>query len=249
MLLLVRSRLTARRRPFARLAAAVAVAVFSASGGACTAESNGERDADGDGRGAGDSTTITAVTGETRSRSGGNGDGTAASDRLLACDLLDETTAGSILGGPVADPIATEGKGTDELAGRSGCAWATTDGASATLIELVRTDDMSDAVRRTGFSASARFTAARSQHPDVPIDGVGTRSFWVEEAATLHLLTGRTYVVVEVAVADPARSRSIATAIADVAVSRVAAADRQTGSDVNDGGGDSTRAPGGPDDE
>jgi len=146
-------------------------------------------------------------------------------DRITACGLLTPAEVGSALGGDVRPPEATDDASADALAGRSGCAWATRDDEAAALIELVRTDDMSPSVRRTGFSANARFSAARSRHPEAePVD-VGDRGLWVDEAATLYVLASRSYVVVEVAVQETSRAKQAAIALAVPAVRRLASSD------------------------
>ena len=147
---------------------------------------------------------------------------------VIACDLTTTEEVETALGADVRPPDATDDGGADALAGRSGCAWATTDGRSAALFELVRTDDMSSAVRRTGFSASARFNAARSRHRDAPSEDIGDRSFWVDEAATLYVLLDASYLVIEVATSDPPSARTLARRLAEPAVARLAAVSGQT---------------------
>ena len=151
-------------------------------------------------------------------------------ERLVACELIGEADAARALGGDVRAPVATDDEGADALAGRSGCAWTTHDGRSAALFELVRTDDMSGSVRRTGFSARARYDGARSRHHDAPeIPALGDRAFWVDEAATLYVLSGGSYLVVEVATPRHADAQGIAVALATPAVQRLALEARQTG--------------------
>jgi hypothetical protein len=122
-----------------------------------------------------------------------------------------------VLGAPVDPPIPSAGGGTDALAGRSGCAWATTDGAKAVLVQLVRTKDMSDQVRRTGFSAGARYAAAAKRHPDearATTDNV----FFVDEEATLHALSADSYLTIEVATTPPDTAEPTARALAERAM-------------------------------
>lgn len=143
--------------------------------------------------------------------------------RTTACDVLTEDDVSEVLGAPVGLPDAADDEGADVLAGRSGCAWATDDGTKAALVELVRTRDMSNSVRRTGFSGQARFAAARSRHPDAArMAATGDDAFWVEESATLHVLTGDDYLTFEVAVPEPATAQAIATGLADRAVRHLA---------------------------
>ena len=143
-------------------------------------------------------------------------------ERVTACSLLAAADVARALGAPVSDPDATTDEGADALAGRSGCAWATTGGQAAVLVELLRTDDMSDVVRRTGFSAAARFGAARSRHPEAESTTVGgAAALWVEELGMLHVLAGGNYVTFEVAMSSAARARSTAMALATRAVSRL----------------------------
>lgn len=144
-------------------------------------------------------------------------------DVMAACELLAPAEVAEILQGPVAAPVASRSSATDALAGRSGCAWATTDDAKAVLVQLVRTSDMADEVRRTGFSAAARFDAARGQHPDArEVPGVGDKAIYVEEAATLHVLVGRSYLTFEVAATPPSGVEALAVGLARQAVARLA---------------------------
>lgn len=148
-------------------------------------------------------------------------------ERLTACELLNRAQVSEILGGPVGRPAASRGNATDALAGRSGCAWATLDDDAAVLVELVRTADMADEVRRTGFSAAARFDAARGQHPQASDQaGLGDRAIYVEETAELHVLAGRSYLTFEVAARPPERGRALAVALASRAVARLQRGDQ-----------------------
>lgn len=135
--------------------------------------------------------------------------------RIVACDLVLTGDVETILGGPI-DPLAgTDNEGADELAGRSGCAITRADGTVAVLIELVRTDDMAVSVRRTGFSAQARFFAAISRverEPEPIGDDTDALSLWVDEEATMYVLDGRSYLVVEVA-SPPDQARPMADAL------------------------------------
>ncbi|MBW3614921.1 MAG: hypothetical protein KY439_06365 [Actinobacteria bacterium] len=152
----------------------------------------------------------------------GCGDAEGKPRRLAACELLVQTEVEEILQGAVAEPAASQSSATDALAGRSGCAWATHDGSKAVLVELVRTTDMADEVRRTGFSAAARFEAARGRHPAAKEEpGLGDRAIYVEETATLHVLVGRSYVTLEVAASPPSQVEGMAVALARQAVARL----------------------------
>jgi hypothetical protein len=142
-------------------------------------------------------------------------------DRLTACDLTTRADVADALGGPVSVPTAAEDAATDSLAGRTGCAWSRRDRSGAVLVELVRTADMAAAVRRTGFSAAARFEAARSRAAtQVPVE-LGDEAFWIEDESTLHVLRDRTYVVFEVAVTPTARAKPIANELARSALTRI----------------------------
>lgn len=154
------------------------------------------------------------------------GDDHTLPDRLTACELLQAREVEAALGGQVRDPDATGEASADVLAGRSGCAWATHDDQAAALMELVRTDDMSPSVRRTGFSATARFSAARSRHPAAAPVEIGDRGMWVEETATLYVLAARSYVVVEVAVREAARAKDVAMNLVTPALRRLSSDDR-----------------------
>lgn len=142
-------------------------------------------------------------------------------ERLTACELVTPRQVATALGGPVGEPARAEAA-TDTLAGRSGCAWSLADGARAALVELVRTNDMSSSVRRTGFSAAARFNAVVNEHGADELsvaDGrVGDRSIYVEENATLHVLSGRSYLTFEVAATPPSAVRPIALDLARRAI-------------------------------
>lgn len=96
----------------------------------------------------------------------------------------------------------------------------------AVLIELVRTDDMATSVRRTGFSAAARFAAVRNEHPNAETPTLeGAEAIYVEETASLYVLTGRSYVTIEVAATPPSIVRGIAVDVGTSAVARLARAD------------------------
>ncbi|MBW3557732.1 MAG: hypothetical protein KY454_12445 [Actinobacteria bacterium] len=152
----------------------------------------------------------------------GCGDAEGQPRRLAACQLLAKTEVEQILQGPVAGPAASQSSATDALAGRSGCAWATHDDSKAVLVELVRTTDMADEVRRTGFSAGARFDAVLGQYPNAKEEpGLGDRAIYVEETATLHVLVGRSYVTLEVAATPPPQVERMAVALAGRAVVRL----------------------------
>jgi hypothetical protein len=149
----------------------------------------------------------------------------AAQDRLTACEVVSAAEVTSAIGAPVGEPTGTSDAATDQLAGRSGCAWSSRDGAVAVLVELVRTRDMSRSVRRTGFSATARFDAARTDHPEAEDVDVGDRGLYVEESSKLWLLEGDDLAIVEVAVTPTTRAREIVVALGRRAASRLQRAD------------------------
>ncbi len=143
-------------------------------------------------------------------------------ERFTACSTVSRAELAKVLERPVGQPTASSGAATDALAGRSGCAWSSTDEDVAILIELVRTKDIATSVRRTGFSAAARFEAVRHEHPEElapPIEGAS--AVFVEEAASLHVLTGSSYLTIEVAATPPSTIRRIAVDLATLAVSRL----------------------------
>lgn len=147
-------------------------------------------------------------------------------ERLTACDVVARAEVARILDRPVSPPDQSSGAATDTLAGRSGCAWSSKDQQIAVLIELVRTADMASSVRRTGFSAAARFDAVRHEHPDAPSPAVaGAHTIYVEVAAALHVLTKRSYLTIEVAATPPQVIESIAVDLATRAVARLQEAD------------------------
>lgn len=119
------------------------------------------------------------------------------------------------------DEPASAEAATDRLAGRSGCAWSRTDDTRAVLVELVRTADMAASVRRTGFSASARFSAARTEFPNADSVDLADRALYVEEEATLHLLADGSYLTVEVAAQPPSTIRRLAEDLGREAVARL----------------------------
>ena len=141
-------------------------------------------------------------------------------DRLTACEVLPPETVARVIGGPLDEPASAEAA-TDLLAGRSGCAWSRTDDERAVLVELVRTADMAASVRRTGFSASARFDAVRTEFPDADVVELGDRTIYVEEEATLHVLVAGSYVTVEVAARPPSAIRELAEDLGREAVARL----------------------------
>ena len=143
-------------------------------------------------------------------------------DRLTACEVVTAREVATALGRDVTTPPAASDAATDQLAGRSGCAWSSADGAVGVLVELVRTDDMARSVRRTGFSATARFQAARADHPESATDD---RTLYVDEESTLWLLVDDSLVVLEVAASPTAEARRVAEALGTRAVSRLERAD------------------------
>lgn len=148
------------------------------------------------------------------------GDEPTEPERLTACAVLPRAAVERVIGGPLDEPASAEAA-TDLLAGRSGCAWSRTDDDRAVLVELVRTADMAASVRRTGFSASARFGAVRAEFPDAePVD-LGDRAIYVEEEATLHVLVAGSYVTVEVAARPPSTIRALAEDLGREAVARL----------------------------
>jgi len=150
----------------------------------------------------------------------------APPDRLTACEIVGRTEIARILERRVGAPNESSGAATDNLAGRSGCAWSSADARMAVLIELVRTGDMATSVRRTGFSAAARFAAVRNGHPDADQPAIdGAEAIYVEETASLHVLAGRSYVTIEVAATPPSIVRAIAVEIAVSAVARLSQTD------------------------
>ena len=129
-----------------------------------------------------------------------------------------------VLDGPVDEPASAEAA-TDQLAGRSGCAWTRLDDERAVLVELVRTEDMATSVRRTGFSASARFGAVRSQFPDAEALELGDRAIYVEAEGTLHVLVDGSYLTIEVAARPPSLVPGLAEDLGRRAVARLRQAD------------------------
>lgn len=146
-------------------------------------------------------------------------------DRLSACEVLPRADVEDVLQGPVDEPATAEAA-TDSLAGRSGCAWTRSDDSRAVLVELVRTRDMAASVRRTGFSASARFGAARNQFPEATEVELGDRAMFVESEATLHVLADGSYVTVEVAARPTADIPELAEELGRRAVARLRRSDR-----------------------
>lgn len=141
-------------------------------------------------------------------------------DRVTACEVVTEREVARVLGGAVDPPERAEAP-TDTLAGRSGCAWSRADGERAVLVELVRTKDMSSSVRRTGFSAAARFGNVRDEYPDAPSAGVGEQSLFVETEGTLHVLDRDSYLTFEVAATPPSAVPDLAEELARLAVARL----------------------------
>ena len=147
-------------------------------------------------------------------------------DRLTACEVLTAKEVASSIDRPVVTPPAAADSPTDQLAGRSGCAWSSKDGEVGVLVELVRTQDMARSVRRTGFSAAARFQAAASQHPDAHVGlGVGDRSLFIEEESELWVLVDDSLVVLEVAVTPTSETRRVAEALGSWLLPRLERAD------------------------
>lgn len=147
--------------------------------------------------------------------------------RIAACDLLRPNEVARVLGAAVDPATASAENATDDLAGRSGCAWSTTDHAKAVLVELVRTQDMATQVRRTGFSAAARYQAVRSDHPEAhPVPQLGQPALWLDGSATLHVLLGDSYLTFEVATTPPSDAEPIAVSLARLAITRMARFDR-----------------------
>ena len=147
-------------------------------------------------------------------------------ERLTACEVVTAAEVARALGAPVEEPPGTTDSATDQLAGRSGCAWSSEDGEKAVLVELVRTQDMSRSVRRTGFSATARYRAAADRHPEgEAIDDLGDRALYVEEASKLWVLDGDDLAIFEVAVTPTSGARPVALALGSKAVTRLQRAD------------------------
>jgi hypothetical protein len=146
-------------------------------------------------------------------------------DRLTACELVTAKEVATAIDRPVATPPAASDAATDQLAGRSGCAWSSADGEVGVLVELVRTRDIARSVRRTGFSATARFQAARADHPEADDIELGDRSLFVDEQSKLWMLVGDDLVVLEVAVAPTSGARRIAEALGARALPRLERAD------------------------
>ena len=146
-------------------------------------------------------------------------------DRLTACEVVTRAEVADVLGGPVDDPEGAEAA-TDVLAGRSGCAWSRSDDSRAVLIELVRTRDMAASVRRTGFSAAARFGAVRHEHPDAERVDVGDEALFVETEGTLHVLADGSYLTFEVAATPTSVIEGLAEALARRGVARLRQDDR-----------------------
>jgi hypothetical protein len=146
-------------------------------------------------------------------------------DRRTACEIVTAKEVATAIDRPVATPPAASDAATDQLAGRSGCAWSSEDGEAGVLVELVRTADMARSVRRTGFSATARFQAARADHPDGDDLELGNGSLFVEEQSKLWMLVDDDLVVLEVAVAPTSEARHIAEALASRALPRLERAD------------------------
>ena len=145
-----------------------------------------------------------------------------ADERLTACEVVTPQEVRSAIRREVATPPAAADAATDQLAGRSGCAWSSEDGDVGVLVELVRTDDMSRSVRRTGFSAAARFQAASTEHPEAKLpDG----SLYVDEESKLWLLVDDSLLILEVAASPTSEARRIATALAARAGPRLERAD------------------------
>jgi hypothetical protein len=145
-----------------------------------------------------------------------------AAERLTACEVVTAAEVSEAIGAPVEAPTGTSEAATDQLAGRSGCAWSSRDGERAVLVELVRTKDMSRSVRRTGFSATARYRAATTDHPDGEVvRGLGDRALYVTEASKLWVLAGDDLVIFEVAVTPTSGAEAMAEALARDAVVRL----------------------------
>ena len=149
----------------------------------------------------------------------------AEPDRLTACEVLPAPVVERVIGGPLDEPASAEAA-TDSLAGRSGCAWTRSDDTRAVLVELVRTADMAASVRRTGFSASARFGAVRATFPDAQDVDLGDRALFVEEEGTLHVLVDGSYLTIEVAARPPSLIPDLTSDLGREAVDRLRRAGR-----------------------
>jgi hypothetical protein len=81
-------------------------------------------------------------------------------------------------------------------------------------------------VRRTGFSATARYRAATTDHPHAEVvDDVGDGALFVADASKLWVLDGDDLVIFEVAVTPTTGARAIALSLAEEAVGRLQRAD------------------------
>jgi hypothetical protein len=146
-------------------------------------------------------------------------------DRLTACEAVSAEEVARALDRPVRPPSESADAATDQLAGRSGCAWSSRDDTMAVLVELVRTGDMARSVRRTGFSAAARFQAAETEHPEGVAVDLGDRSLFVEELSKLWVVEGDDLVTFEVAVTPTSGARAVAVDLGSRAVRRLQQAD------------------------
>lgn len=142
-------------------------------------------------------------------------------DRMTACEVVTAREVATAIRRPVATPPAAADAATDQLAGRSGCAWSSEDGDVGVLVELVRTADMSASVRRTGFSATARFEAAAAEHSEAAAGS----TFFVEEESKLWVLVEDSLVVFEVAVTPTSAAQGIAESLRARALPRLERAD------------------------
>jgi hypothetical protein len=146
-------------------------------------------------------------------------------DRLTACELVTPRQVAAAIGRAVRTPADSADAPTDQLAGRSGCAWSSDDGEVGVLVELVRTGDMARSVRRTGFSAAARFRAADADHPGAERPPAGDAARYAPEESKLWVLEGDDLVIIEVAVSPTAAARDMAVELGVEAASRLQRAD------------------------
>ena len=133
--------------------------------------------------------------------------------RVTACGLVNALEVQRATGGVRAIPRPVVQSSDDSEAGRSFCLWLRAGELppEGTFIGVIQDHEMTGAVRRTGFSADAVFSAAKAKatNPElVKWSGLRGSAFWAD--SRLQVLSRGAYVSVTV---DPAARDPRATAI------------------------------------
>jgi hypothetical protein len=119
--------------------------------------------------------------------SGGN-----SSESAEPCALVTKDEAATALGKPGTNMQASGSGRTTGNAGTTVCQFLVQDAASVAQLSVIATKTPDASTTKLAFTSAK--SGAKDSHPE-DVSGVGDQAYWLPASKQLHVLSGRTYLI------------------------------------------------------